>query len=440
MEKKWIGTNHKGVRYYEHPTRKIGKSKAVRDKYFAIRYQKDGKRVEEGIGWASELDPKDGKNWTPEKVALVLAELKESAKGLKQGPSRLAERRDIEDKKKEDAQEEQRRMESELITIADYFDKTYIPAVEGDKAANTIRTEKVLFNNFIKPTIGNIPLIKLAETDMARLKKKMIDGDKSDKTIHETLAIVRQIYNHAKRPDIYLLAKVKMPKVDNAKLRYLTPEDIIKLLSALKTKSDVVHDQAMISVNCGLRFSEVAGLRWEDINYDTGTMSIRDSKTGSRTVFINETVKEVLESQHKKQEEIIKKKREKGIEIKKSPWVFPDHDGNRQERCSKTFQRIADQLFNKDINDRRLRISFHSLRHTFGTHVYENSGDLYLTQKALGHKTMVMAQRYAKMSETKLREAFTKMSDVMQKGRDAVKKHAEEAEQQQNGKVVNFAK
>ncbi|HQO65085.1 MAG TPA: site-specific integrase, partial [Syntrophorhabdus sp.] len=269
-------------------------------------------------------------------------------------------------------------------------------------------------------------MIKLAETDMARVKKNMIDMEKSDKTIHETLAIVRQIYNHAKRPDIYILAKVKMPRVENAKLRYLVPEEIGKLLNALKEKSDVVHDQALIAVNCGLRFSEVAGLRWEDVNYDTGTMAIRDSKTGSRTVFINEAVKEVLEARHEKQEEYIKKKRDRGIDVKKTPWIFPDNEGNRQDRCSKTFQRVADELFNKDIKDRRLRISFHSLRHTFGTHVYENSGDLYLTQKALGHKTMVMAARYAKMSETKLREAFTRMSDVMQKGREAAKKRAEQ--------------
>ena len=92
-------------------------------------------------------------------------------------------------------------------------------------------------------------------------------------------------------------------------------------------------------------------------------------------------------------------------------------------------------MFNKDIKDRRLRISFHSLRHTFGTHVYENSGDLYLTQKALGHRTMVMAARYAKLSETKLREAFSKMADVMEKGRQAkADKQAKETT------VMNFQK
>lgn len=106
-----------------------------------------------------------------------------------------------------------------------------------------------------------------------------------------------------------------------------------------------------------------------------------------------------------------------------------EEDKPAQPRASKTFQRIADELFNKGVDDRRLRVTFHTLRHSFGTHVYENSGDLYLTQKALGHKTMVMASRYANMSEARLREAFTMMSDVMKKGK--------ETKQEQTDQVVN---
>jgi hypothetical protein len=43
----WISTKFKGVRYYEHPERKHGVKK---DRYLAIRYQKDGQRKEEGLG------------------------------------------------------------------------------------------------------------------------------------------------------------------------------------------------------------------------------------------------------------------------------------------------------------------------------------------------------------------------------------------------------
>ncbi|HEX7627775.1 MAG TPA: hypothetical protein VF354_02500, partial [Candidatus Methanoperedens sp.] len=96
MPVKWESSKYKGVRYYEHPTRKRGVQK---DRYYAIRYQKEGKRKEEGLGWASEKDPMDGKNWTAEKAALMLAELRGSSR-TGHGATRLAEKRAIENERK----------------------------------------------------------------------------------------------------------------------------------------------------------------------------------------------------------------------------------------------------------------------------------------------------------------------------------------------------
>ncbi|MBI9113102.1 hypothetical protein [Maridesulfovibrio ferrireducens] len=49
---KWESSTYPGVRYREHPTRKNGSVK--KDRYFSIRFQMDGKRTEEALGWASE--------------------------------------------------------------------------------------------------------------------------------------------------------------------------------------------------------------------------------------------------------------------------------------------------------------------------------------------------------------------------------------------------
>ena len=78
MPVEWKKTKHQGVRYYEHKTRKHGVNL---DRYFAIRYQVDGKRKEEGLGWTSD-------KWTAEKAALELAALKK-ARTLGEGLARL---------------------------------------------------------------------------------------------------------------------------------------------------------------------------------------------------------------------------------------------------------------------------------------------------------------------------------------------------------------
>jgi integrase len=426
MTIQWIKTAHKGLRYYEHQGRKHGKQ---RDRYYSIRFRVDKKLHEYGIGWMSDGIPEATRKEEPELgfqdyCLKLLRQYKGNVK-TGEGAKSPKERRSIEETEKAVEAAEQERIQEESVTVAEYCKDTYFPDAKLNKAPNTYRVEDLLFTHWVKPVIGAIPLTKVAQIDIQRAKQAMVDAKKSPKTIHHTLGLIRQIYNHAKRPDIYLRAKVKMPKIDNAKLRYLTAEEIVKLLLAVKAKSLIVHDQAVLAVNCGLRFSEAAGLRWEDVNYETGSMSIRDSKTGSRTVFLNDVVADMLRQRQGKKTTgpIFPEKKREGTKVRTA-------EGTGQPRsASNTFQRIADELFNKGVDDRRLRVTFHTLRHSFGTHVYANSGDLYLTQKALGHRTMVMASRYAKMSETRLREAFTKMSDVMKKGR--------ETNQEQNDKAVN---
>src|SRR3989339_568049 len=415
MTKKWFKTNHTGLRYYEHEERKHGKQK---DRYSAIRFRVGGILHTYGVGWMSDGIPEAIRKEEPELgfQGYCLKLLRQYKGNIKMGtgPKSPKEKRSIDAANDAATAAEQERLEEENITVAEYCKDIYFPDAKLNKAPNTYRVEDLLFTHWIKPVIGAIPLTKVAQTDIQRAKQAMVDAKKSPKTIHHTLGLIRQIYNHAKRPDIYLRAKVKMPKIDNAKLRYLTAEEIDKLLLAVKAKSLIVHDQAVLAVNCGLRFSEAAGLRWEDVNYDTGSLSIRDGKTGSRTVFLNDVVVEMLKERQGKKTTgpIFPEKKREGTKARTA-------EGTGQPRsASNTFQRIADQLFNKGVDDRRLRVTFHTLRHSFGTHVYANSGDLYLTQKALGHRTMVMAARYAKMSETRLREAFTKMSDVMKKGRE----------------------
>jgi len=54
----WIKTAHKGLRYYEHDTRRHGKKK---DRYYAIRFKVDNKLYEYGIGWWSEGNPEEAR-------------------------------------------------------------------------------------------------------------------------------------------------------------------------------------------------------------------------------------------------------------------------------------------------------------------------------------------------------------------------------------------
>ena len=422
MAVKWKGTNFKGVRYYEHPTRKHGVGK---DKYFAIRYQKDRKRIEEGIGWTSEIDPKDKKRWTAEKAAVVLAGLKEAARGLEKGPTRLREKREIEDNLKEAKKAEQERIERDAVTFDAFFNDIYLPQAKADKKPRSVTREEGLYGIWIEAVMGHLPMKDIVIFHLEKLKKNMADKGQSPRSIQYALAVVRQIFNRAKATKLYhgdqpILPKQSRPKVDNGRMRYLTQPEATALLAALKTKSTDVYDMTFLSLHVGLRFGEIASLTWQDVEFDKkvynaekklweiySVLAIRDAKAGSRVAFLTQQAADMLRN------------RPRG---KPSDYVFQGRKG-KLDRISVTFARTVDELnLNDGIDDPRLQICFHSCRHSYASWMIDQGADLYTVQKLLGHKTSVMTQRYAHVSESRLKDAAKALGQAWQKSTRTRKK------------------
>lgn len=424
MVAKWHSTKYKGVRYREHEGRKHGVKK---DRYLAIRYQKDGKRVEEGLGWTSERDPEDNQFWTEAKAALVLERLKGAAKhGKKEAPTRLAEKREIEKQRKAAEQKEQERQLKDLMTFGEFFIDTYLPQSRADKKPLTAKRESGFYDNWFSPIFGNDSLKLITPFHLEKLKKAMADAGQSPRSIEYALAIIRQVFNMAKRLGVYdgepPTAKVKRPKVDNGRMRFLTHEEARTLLEALSKKSPDVHDMTLLSLNCGLRFGEIASLTWQDVDFDKGVLTIRNAKAGSRYAFLTDQATEMLKNR---------------MQAPPSYYVFPKHlgkniaDNSKMTKISHTFFRTVDELgMNNGIDDPRLHVCFHTCRHSYASWLIEEGTDLYTVQKLLGHKTNVMTQRYSHLSENKLRGAAQALSMALQK-RDELGK---------SGQIVNFTK
>jgi len=402
-----MGTKHKGVRYYEHTTRKHG---VQRDKYFSIRYQRAGQRREEGLGWLSE-------GWNLDKAVAELIKLKEAAvKG--EGPTRMAEKREIEDNRKEQEEVERKRLEREAVTFERFFIDTYLAQAKADKKERSIIREEGLFNNWIKDIMGNIPMKDIASFTLEKLKKVMAEKKQSPRSIEYCLAVIRQVFNVARRLGCYQgespTANVKKPKVDNGRMRYLTRKEAEALLAALKEKSPDVYDMTILALFAGLRFGEIASLTWQDIDLTKGTLTIRDAKAGSRYAFLTPQGADML------------KNRPQG---KPSDYVFTDKKGKKLTKISHSFFRAVDDLkLNAGIDDPRLQICFHSCRHSYASWMIEQGADLYTVQKLLGHKTNIMTQRYAHLSENRLRDAAKALGQAWKN----------QAGQDQAGQVVNF--
>lgn len=386
---KWIKSKSPGVRFRKHSTRKHG---VKFDQYYSIRYRVDGKQREEGLGWASE-------GWSDSKAAATLAELK-SNKTTGQGPTTLGEKRQIEQDRKnaeiaELKAQEAREYRLDLTKLNNVFGE-YCRANSHKKS---LKDEKNYYKNWIKKSLGDKRLEEIQLLDLERIKSKMTKAGNAPRSIQYIKSIIRQVYNYAIDVNLHDGALPttrflkKQNKVDNKRQRYLSTSEADLLLTRIKEKSKQCHDISLVALNCGLRFGEIAGLKWQHVNVEERSLLIIDPKNGeSRYAYMTDAVDSMFNGL------------EKG---KPDSFVFSSNKGTRMGRISKTFAETVKILgFNDGINDRRLKVVFHTLRHSCASWLKNSGVDLDVIGKILGHKTLTMTQRYSHINDNRLLEAM----------------------------------
>jgi len=149
---------------------------------------------------------------------------------------------------------------------------------------------------------------------------------------------------------------------------------------------------ALVSLHCGLRAGEIFSLTLGDLDFENGTMFLRDTKKRRiRTAFMTEEAKKILQAKAGGEREDL---------------VFPGRDGIKISSISDTFERIVRDLgFNTGITDRRHKVVFHTLRHTYASWLIESGVDLYTVKKLMGHSTIAMTERYSHLGNNTLQNA-----------------------------------
>jgi integrase len=386
--RRWHGTQYPGVRYREHPTRKHG---VRRDRYFVVRYVHGDRQREEGVGWASE-------GMTPQRAAAILAGIREAHRTATPGPRTLAERRDAERLERTKAKREQ-------VTFGEYFETTYLPAAKPTMKPSYARRVEGLFRAWIAPTLGDVPLARIGPLDVERLRKRMTDAKRAPASVLYAFAVVRRAFNHARSVGAVAgdnpVGRVKLPRFDNARLRALTPNEARTLLAAVRARSELVYEASLLSLTAGLRAGEVFGLTWADVDLQRGLLTIRDPKSGrNRAAFLTGEASAML------------KAKTRGAP---SDPVLPRRGGGPINSVSVTFARtVADLGLNEGMTDRRQRVTFHTLRHTFATILAESGAGLQTIADLLGHRTLTMARRYSHLTDATRREAVRALEARLQ--------------------------
>lgn len=385
-ERKWMKVA-KGIEYREHATRKHG---VKYDRYYRIRYSRDGERLVEGLGWASE-------GWTVDRATLERARIVQAIQ-TGEGAQSLKEQRDAAKAKREAEAAAKKRAEAESRTFLDIFHQDYLPAQQtGDKKPVTITNEVSTVRRWLGPALGNKPMKDISPFDLEKLKSTMAKAGKTPRTCEYALAVFRQVHNfatlHGLLDGTNPMDKVKAPRRDNRRQAFFTQDQAALLLQELAKHSQDVHDQALLSLHTGARAGEIFRLKWQDVNISHGVLTLLDTKNGqTRSAVMTAAVKAMLQ------------RRGPG---KPAAHVFTQDDGRRVEKVSNTFGRVLASLgFNDGVDDKRHSLCFHSLRHTFASWMAMSGPDLMTLKEAMGHKTLQMTLRYSHLMPSHMRKAM----------------------------------
>ena len=296
-----------------------------------------------------------------------------------------------------------RREQAKLeTTFNDFFESKYLPYAKQNK--KSYNREETLYRLWIKPVIGNKQLNKISPFDIEKLKKQMAEADKAPRTIQYALAVIRHIINKAKDWGYFLgdnpIRKVKMPTINNRRIRFLTREEANTLLNELKKRSKQTYEMAYLSLYTGMRFGEIASLIWQDIDFENDKINIKDPKNAtSRVAYLTEKPKKLL---------LEKKEREKPQSS--SELVFKDAKGKKINKISHSFHRVVKALgLNDGVTDPRDKVVFHTLRHTFASWLAIQGTPIYTIKELMGHKTLAMTERYSHLAPNTKQEAVKKV-------------------------------
>jgi integrase len=253
---------------------------------------------------------------------------------------------------------------------------------------------RIAVDRWLIPVFGDQCLFDITLAAVERYKQQRLDAA-DPATVHKGVNCLKAMLNKAvrwgslKENPLQGISALKKPP---GRLRYLMPEETMRLLAACHTPR-FLRPSVDLAMHTGMRRSEILALRWGDVDLRRRTIGLSHTKNNERRVIpMNDTVAAVVKAWP----------RSVGTDA-----VFPGLNGPMVTRA---FWRACRKA---DVPNLRL----HDLRHTFASYLATGGFNLRAIQQLLGHKDLRMTARYAPPSADHLQQAVKSLDTVLSSNR-----------------------
>ncbi|OGI10202.1 MAG: hypothetical protein A2Y40_03785 [Candidatus Margulisbacteria bacterium GWF2_35_9] len=222
----------------------------------------------------------------------------------------------------------------------------------------------------------------ISQEEVKQYLLQKMDKGYSPQTISLTLNAINFLYREIyKKP---LTINIKHPKRPQKLPVLLTREEIEKLLNSYENQKHRLL--IALSYSAGLRVSEAVNLKVGDMDLSENLLFVRAGKgqKDRRTVISEKITKDILR-----------------LSAGKEPadFLFDSQQGGAI--TIRTAQKVFEQGLAKVAIKKKA--TFHSLRHSFATHLLENGVDIRYVQELLGHSNIRTTQKYTQLTNLALK-------------------------------------
>jgi integrase len=282
-----------------------------------------------------------------------------------------------------------------IRTPFDKFKEQYLEFSLANKRPGTAKRDTVSLGP-LQRFFGGKFLSEINPFLIEKYKQKRKEDGVTPRTINIELACLRHMFNMAlkwgkaqKNP----MMEVKLFKEPEGKDRILSPEEEVKLLEAVQASKKGKHLEPIILTGLftGMRKGEILNLRWSNVDFKSRVITVEGTKSGYlRKIPMSSKLTETLDHVRRKTQ---------------NEFVFSDETG----KPYKSFRTAWEQALKKaGIED----LTFHSLRHTFGTRLGMKGYDIKTIAELMGHRDIKMTMRYSHPTPEHKRRAVESLNEV----------------------------
>ncbi len=274
------------------------------------------------------------------------------------------------------------------ITFEDFWQVFTEKYINKNHKQSTVKNNSSKIKNYILPFFGKKPIDEIQRKDILEFNNLLFDLNIKNT---KNLDLLNTAFNQAElweyRPFSSNPCRGVPKDPDKMMDRFLTDEELVRLektLLATETAglaSPYTIDAFRLLIYTGCRLREVLCLKWDDVDFDDCCLRLSESKTGKRTIPLNNSAIKVLRNVQR---------------LADNHHVFcGKKPGAPLVAVQKTWERIRKKA---GILDFRI----HDLRHSFASFMIKNGVSIFEVSKLLGHKDIKTTMRYAHLADREL--------------------------------------